>query len=152
MALNRKYSYIAFYDLDHTILKVNSANALVRTARRKDLINGRHFRQAVWLSLQSKYFKGHSSDTIYRMLSWLEGIEEKMILELCEKVFHLKQVSEIRKEIIETMEMHRAKDAALVMLSSATDPICNVVARYLALEDVICSKLEIINGCFTGIN
>lgn len=150
MALNRKYSYIAFYDLDHTIMKVNSATALINAARLRGIINGKHYRHAIWLSLLYKLGVSHSSETIYEMLSWLKGINEVKIRELCVKIFHKRQVRKIRKQIIVSMQKHRNEDAALILLSSATEPICEPVSHYLELDDIICSRLEVRDGLFTG--
>jgi HAD superfamily hydrolase (TIGR01490 family) len=150
MALNGKYNYIAFYDLDHTILKVNSATSLINAARLKGLISLKHYIQAVWLSLLFKLGSGHSSETINEMLSWLKGINEQRIIDLCVKIFQKKQIRKIRKDIIDSMDMHRNENAAVVLLSSATEPICIQVATYLNMDDIICSQLEVKDGRFTG--
>lgn len=150
MALSKRYSYIAFYDLDHTILKVNSANTLINAARLRGIINGKHYRHAVWLSLLYKFGGSQSSVTIYEMLSWLEGINKEQINELCLRVFHKRLVRKIRKQILSSLEIHRDKDAALVLLSSATEPICGPVASYLKMDDIICSRLQVRDGLFTG--
>jgi HAD superfamily phosphoserine phosphatase-like hydrolase len=46
--------------------------------------------------------------------------------------------------------MHKDKNAAIVILSSALLPICRKVADYLDLDDVICTELKVEGNCFTG--
>jgi HAD superfamily hydrolase (TIGR01490 family) len=142
--------YIAFYDLDHTILEENSATNLIHVARKRGIMSERHFRHAVWLSILYKLGIGDSTKMILRMLTWLKGLSETMIRDLCLEVFEDQIVHMIRPQIVETMEEHRKKGGALVLLSSASEPICSPVSVHLELDDVICSRLQTENGTLTG--
>jgi HAD superfamily hydrolase (TIGR01490 family) len=150
MMPGKSFKYVAFYDLDHTILMDNSATHLINEARRKGLMSEKHFRQAIYLSILYKMGIGNSTQMIIRMLSWLRGLGEDVIRKLCVDVFNKKIVQKIRPEILTSMEEHRSKNAAIVLLSSASGPICDPVSGYLKLDDVICSRLEISDGIFTG--
>ncbi len=150
MPLGDKFKYIAFYDLDHTILEDNSATHLINEARRRGVMTERHFRQAVWLSILYKLGIGDSAKMIIRMLSWLNGLREDMIRQLCVDVFEGLIKEKIRPEIVETFAGHRSRNGALVLLSSAQGPTCEPIAGYLGMDDIICSKLEIIEGIITG--
>jgi HAD superfamily hydrolase (TIGR01490 family) len=145
-----KHEYIAFYDLDHTILTGNSATSLVEEARRRGVMSQGQFRHAVWLSILYKLKLGEPSKMINRMLSWLNGLRETDIRELCEEIFQTHIQKTIRPEILESFEMHRSKKGAVVLLSSATSPICEVVARHLEMDALICTQLETLDGRFTG--
>jgi len=150
MDTGKKFDYIAFYDLDHTILEDNSATHLVHEARGKDLMSERLFRHAVWLSILYKLGIGNSTKMIVRMLSWLKGLPAKSVFELCEKVFTKHIVGRIRPEILETIREHRARNGGVVLLSSATEPICKPVASHLEMDDIICSLLDEQEGLLTG--
>lgn len=145
-----KFDYVAFYDLDHTILEDNSATHLVHEARRRGIMSGRRFRHAVWLSILYKLNIGNSTKMIIRMLSWLRGLREDEIDQLCVDVFSEFIVTKIRSEILDTIKEHRANKGAVVLLSSASEPICRQVRNYLKMDDLICSKLESVNGILTG--
>jgi HAD superfamily hydrolase (TIGR01490 family) len=144
------FNYLACYDLDHTILVDNSATHLMNEARKRGIMSERHFRHAIYLSILYKIGIGDSADMIIRMLTWLKGLQEDMIRELCTEVFNRLIIQKIRPEIIQTIEEHRANKGAVVLLSSASEPICEPVSRYLALDDVICSRLESVGGVLTG--
>jgi HAD superfamily hydrolase (TIGR01490 family) len=146
----KKYKYIAYYDLDHTILKGNSATALVEESRSRGVMTSGQYRYAVWLAILYKLNFGDPVKMINRMLSWLKGLRESDIKLLCEEIYHASIKETIRPEILESFEMHRSSGAALVLLSSATEPICEVVARHLQLDAVICTHLETLDGAFTG--
>ena len=146
----KKFDYIAFYDLDHTILKVNSATHLVNEARKREIMSSKNFRHAIWLSILYKLRIGNSTKMIVRMLSWLKGLREDDINKLCKDVFSKHLVDNIRPEILETIQEHRSNRGGVVLLSSASEPICSQFQDYLNMDDLICSKLESVDGILTG--
>ncbi|MCK5068086.1 MAG: HAD-IB family hydrolase [Bacteroidales bacterium] len=146
----KKHEYIAFYDLDHTILTGNSATYLVEESRNRGVMTSSQYRHAVWLSLLYKLNLGDPTKMINRMLSWLKDVRESEIKQLCEEIYHASIKKTIRPEILESLEMHRSESAAVVLLSSATTPICEPVAKHLELDDMICTHLEVNNGILNG--
>ncbi len=150
MDTRKKFNYIAFYDLDHTILEDNSATHLVREARERGIMGKKLFRHAVLLSILYKLGIGNSTKMIIRMLSWLKGLRAATIYQLCEEVFSAQIVGKFRPEILETIQEHRSRKGGVVLLSSASEPICKPVAKYLEMDDLICSLLESHDGILTG--
>jgi putative phosphoserine phosphatase / 1-acylglycerol-3-phosphate O-acyltransferase len=144
------FSYTAFYDLDHTILDGNSATHLVMEARKRGVMSERQYRHAVWLSILYKLHFGDPTRMINRMLSWLRGMKEDAILNLANEIFHSNIKDTIRPAIMETIEEHRTNNGAIVLLSSATHPICLPVTQYMELDEIICTHLESKNGILTG--
>lgn len=145
-----RFDYIAYYDLDHTILRGNSATHLVEAARQKGIMTTGQYRHAVYLSILYKMNIGDPLKMIGRMLSWLNGLEETVIRGLCKEVFRSELMHDIRPEILTSMDQHRAASGAVVLLSSATAPICEPVSEYLGMDDVICTLLSVENGILTG--
>jgi len=146
----KHFGYVAFYDLDHTILTGNSATKLVEEARRREVMSDRSFRHALWLSIIYKTGLGEPAGIINRMLGWLNGLSEESVRQLCREVFDVSLAGTIRPEIRRAMEHHRAEGGANVLLSSATAPICEPVSQHLQLDDVICTHLEHRDGILTG--
>jgi len=143
-------TYTAFYDLDHTILDGNSATHLVMEARKQGIMSEKQYRQAVWLSLLYKLGLGEPSRMINRMLSWLKGLKEADIIALTQEIFDTTIKDTIRPEILETIREHRSKNGSVVLLSSATNPICQPVTQYMGLDAMICTQLESRGGILTG--
>lgn len=142
--------YIAFYDLDHTILSANSAPFLVEESRKRGIMTPGQYRHAVWLSILYKLNLGDPVKMIGRMLTWLEGLKEQDIKNLCEEIYHTSIKLTLRPEILASFKKHRRSGAVLVLLSSATEPICDVVSEHLKLDKMICTRLETKNGAYTG--
>jgi len=144
------FKHIAFYDLDHTILDGNSATHLVQEAHKRGVMSERQFRHAVWLSILYKLNIGDPTRMINRMLSWLKGVKEESIMQLSKEIFEGLIKETIRPAIVETIREHREKGRAVVLLSSASTPICRPVSNHLELDDIICTRLESENGILTG--
>jgi len=148
--LMRSFSYTAFYDLDHTILDGNSATHLVMEAHKRGVMSEKQFRHPVLLSILYKLKFGDPTRMINRMLSWLNGLKEDDIFELAGEIFHSTIKNIIRPEILETIQQHRANNGAIVLLSSASAPICRPVSQYMKLDEIICTNLESRDGVLTG--
>lgn len=144
------FRYTAFYDLDHTILDGNSATHMVKEARRRGMMNVKQYRHAVWLSILYKLHIGDPIKMIDRMLTWLKGVKEEDIFTLSQEIFDSIIKETIRPGILETIQKHRKQNGAVVLLSSATAPVCQAVTRYLELDEMICTQLESKNGILTG--
>lgn len=142
--------YVAFFDLDHTILRGNSATYLVEMARQKGIMTPGRYRQAVFLSMIYKLRIGDPVRMIDRMLSWVNGLAIPTVEDLCREIFLQYLKGSIRPEILDTMEDHRKNRGSVVLLSSATSFICAPVSDYLGMDDVICTRLESKNGILTG--
>lgn len=84
------------------------------------------------------------------MLSWLKGLKEESIMALSQEIFDHIIKETIRPEIMDTIKEHRDKNAAVILLSSATTPICQPVYRFMGLDDMICTSLESKDGILTG--
>jgi putative phosphoserine phosphatase/1-acylglycerol-3-phosphate O-acyltransferase len=148
--LSKQFKYVAYYDLDHTILKGNSATHLVEEARKRGVMTPPQYRHAIYLSILYKLNIGDPAKMINRMLSWLRGLRLEFVHALCNEVFAEKMVHTIRPEILHSMQHHRNNGGAVVLLSSATSPICDPVSRHLKLDDLICTQLQSENGVLTG--
>jgi len=148
--LNKRFDYIAYYDLDHTILTGNSATHLVEEARKRGIMSPRQYRHAVYLSILYKLGVGDPSRMIDRMLGWLKGLQLDEVNLLCQEVFAEKLKQTLRPEILTSMQQHWENSGAVVLLSSATLPICDPVSKYLNLDDLICTQLQVENGVLTG--
>ncbi|MEZ5071119.1 MAG: HAD-IB family hydrolase [Bacteroidales bacterium] len=142
--------YIAFYDLDRTILSENSATHLVKEARSRGIMSDRQYRQALFLSLLHLLHLGDPVRMIGRMLGWIRGLEVEVIDTLCRDIVEDRLRHLIRPAIRESMAGHRAKGASVVLLSSAARPLCEPMGNHLAFDAILCTDLEQEKGVLTG--
>jgi len=143
-------SYIAFFDLDDTLIRANSGKLLVRGAYEKEMMSLPDLINALWLSFLYKFRLMDSEKIIAGMLNWLAGIPEKSVSDLSTEVFEKHMLHAIPEEARSEIRMHKDKNAAVVILSSALSSVCQVVANHLEMDDVICTQIEIDDGRCTG--
>jgi putative phosphoserine phosphatase/1-acylglycerol-3-phosphate O-acyltransferase len=147
---NAGKNYIAFFDLDRTITKAISGNALARYAFRKGLMKHSDLAYAIYLSMLYKLGLKDPLKIMDEMVTWVEGIPEKTMIDLCSEVFCEVLLPSVNMEARSEIRIHKEKNAKVVILSSSLTPVCQEVARNLEMDDIICSDLEVKNGYLTG--
>jgi putative phosphoserine phosphatase/1-acylglycerol-3-phosphate O-acyltransferase len=142
--------YVAFFDLDRTIISTNSGRIITKIAYEKGLMTFPDLIRGLWLSFLYRYELRDTVKIIDSMVAWLKGVRVTDFNDLALEVFNTNILNSIRPEIREEITYHKNKEAIIVILSSALPAICKPVANYLSLDDIICSNLEVNNGVFTG--
>lgn len=144
------YTYIAAFDLDKTILDVNSSSMIVKASRKMGLMSTSDFIQAIYYSIQYKLDLKDANKIVSSMTQWLRGLKESDVQHLIDVYGIPKLLSFVRPEILEEIAMHRKKNAKVIILSSALSQICIPIAKHLGMDDVVSSHLEVKDGAFTG--
>lgn len=147
---NSGKNYIAFFDLDRTITKAISGNELARVAFRKGLMTSPALAHAIYLSLVYKLNLKDPLKIIDKMITWVEGIPENTMFDLCSEVFREVLFPSVYVKARSEIKIHKENYAKVVILSSALTPICQEMAKNLGMDDIICSDLEVNNGYLTG--
>ena len=142
--------YIAFFDLDHTILNTNSGKIMGIAAFREGIIKKQKFIEGVIYGLGSKLGLVEGDTIMPRLVKWLNGHPEQYIVDFARQVFNEVLKYTIRKEAIQEIEFHRNNNAHLVMLSASVNFICKPVIEFLGLDDLICTDPHVINHRFSG--
>ena len=143
-------SYIVFFDLDLTLSKAISGRALAKAALKHGLMKGSDIATALSYGALYRLRLVDPVKIIGRMTSWVKGISEKQLGDLCSEVFIKVMLPSLHTEAFEEIKMHKADNARTVILSSSLWPICRAVADHMGIDDVICSELEAENGILTG--
>jgi HAD superfamily hydrolase (TIGR01490 family) len=148
--MTRSNDYIVFFDLDKTLTNSISGKALAAAAFRKGLLSNWKLLNAAILSLEFRFRFRDQLKIIDEMVSWVKGIPENSIDDLCSEVFYEVLFPSVYKDAICEIELHKSKNAKVVILSSALTTICRQMAENLNIDDIICSGLEVKNGYMTG--
>jgi len=143
-------NYVAFYDLDHTILASSSGTLIVRDLYKRGMVSFLSLINGMLLSL---FYKSGIINTESLVTTWvrrLRGMESKTIEHYSELFFEETVKRYIYPQALESMYMHKAKGASIVLLSASLDFICKPITKYLHFDDVLCTELEVSNGYYTG--
>lgn len=84
------------------------------------------------------------------MTGWLRGLKESDVVSLIDTHAVPEMLKLIRPEIRNEIKRHKDNHARLILLSSALPYLCDPIARDLEMDDIVCSKLQLRDGIFTG--
>jgi HAD superfamily hydrolase (TIGR01490 family) len=143
-------NYIAFFDLDDTLIRANSGKLLAKSAYEQGMMSLQDLIKAVWLLLLYKFSLLDSEKIIAGMVRWLAGVPEKRVIDLSSELFEKHLQSKITDEARSEIQFHKNKNAAVVILSSALSQVCQAAAAHLEMDDVICTIIETDGGICTG--
>ncbi len=146
----KKYSYAAFFDLDRTIIRVNSGEILVRQAYKNGLMSKTDILKGLYFTFLYKLDLIPTEQIILKMARWMAGLSEAAVITLCEEIFRTYLVDAIRPEIYDTIQFHKERNGEVVILSASMPYICSQFETQLNLGSSICSQLEVVDGKFTG--
>ncbi len=142
--------YTAFYDLDHTILASSSGTLIVRDLYKRGMISLLPLINGMLLSLLYKSGIINTQSLITNWVRRLKGIEAKTMEQFSEIFFEETVKHYIYPQALESMYMHKAKGASIVLLSASLDFICKPIVKHLHLDDLLCTEMEVNNGYYTG--
>ena len=143
---------IAFFDIDKTLIRVNSANLWIRHELRQGTLSKRQAaRGAFWASLY-----GLGLADVERVLreavAQLAGRREDEIVTQTERFFDTQIRDTIRPGAREAVARHRDRGDHLVLLTSSSNYMARLIAAELDCDDWLSNRFEVDDqGVFTGL-
>lgn len=145
---------VAFFDLDGTLISGYSIMAMAWETARRGAKRG-DLRQSLKVFRDLLRQRAQGSGTNYhrlvrRVTRSLAGVSEQTLAELGERAYHNTLARSLFREAIALVEAHRAAGHHLVIVSAASRYQIDPIAKVLGIEDICCTRLEVIDGAFTG--
>lgn len=141
---------IAFFDLDRTILSVNSGTGwVIREWRTGRLGSFKLLHALGWLA---QYGLGLSDleSAIRRAVHDLKGQSESDIRRRSEAYWHDTLVTRIRSDARLVIDQHRERGDRLVLLSGTSFFLATCAMKELGLHAILCNRFDVSDGIFTG--
>ena len=142
--------YVSFFDLDKTILSVDSGSVFIRETVKRGLMSFSELLKIKYLSFLFRFSHRNTLPVVIRMGGVIKGVPVTGLTELTEYVINNYLIEAIRPEIISEIAVHRQNGASIAILSSAISQICRPIGAHIGADDVICTVLESKDGLFTG--
>ena len=140
----------AFFDLDGTLIDTHS----VKDIFTERLVNGQVSSAEIvdLLNMAALYFMkvGSFESALAASVRNMGGLSAGDFEELGERVFRKRLAPVIFPQMKAVIREHRRRGHRLVIITSATSFQAEPVARYLDIDDVLCTRLQVRNGKFTG--
>lgn len=140
----------AFFDMDNTILRIESGMSWVRFLYRRGELDPRMFAKAIyWQSLYKLALL--DMDAVFtKLVEGLRGDSEAEMIAKCDIWYRDHVAPEIAPAALVAIEHHRRQGHIVVLATGSTQYAARPVARALGIEHVLSSQLEVERGIFTG--
>jgi HAD superfamily hydrolase (TIGR01490 family) len=142
----------AFFDMDRTLLRCNSGERWVRFLRRRGEISLPATARALgWLLLYRVSLLDFHR-VAEQVVRELRGQREDEMIAKCERWVQGELLPEVAPSARRALEDHRARGHEVTILSTSTPYVTRPLARAIGLDPdkVLCTQLEVQDGCFTG--
>lgn len=140
----------AFFDMDRTVLLIDTGMSWMRFLRRRGEISAFAMARAVYWSLLYKVALLDLESLADRLVADLEGQPERDMIAKA-RVWHQSDVAhQVAPRARAAIAEHRERGDVIVMLTGSTQYAAETVSASLDIGHTICSRLEVIDGHFTG--
>lgn len=140
----------AFFDLDRTLIKGFSAKEFMQARIFSGKMSAQEvvaqFAGAITYAVGDGNFAGLAAISA----KGIKGVEEDVFAQVGEEVYLKHLAHTIYPEARELVAAHLAKGHTVAIVSAATPYQVNPIARDLLIEHVMCTRMEVKDGKFTG--
>lgn len=140
----------AFFDLDQTLIARFSVFDFLREALASGLMNGGDLVDATGTGVRFQLGWIDFPQFVREVTGVLAGHSEADFMDTSEKIFRDRLGPAIYPEARALVAAHRRKGHTLAIVSAATPYQAAPVARDLRIPNLLCTRLEVKDGRFTG--
>jgi HAD superfamily hydrolase (TIGR01490 family) len=140
----------AFFDMDRTVLTIDTALSWSRFMHARGELSRTFMARALWWTVLYRFALLDMESLAKNMVRQLEGDPEDEMIAKCE-IWHREYVlQKVAVAAKRTIERHRERGDEVVLLTGSTQYAAEAVGRGLGIEHVLCTRLEVEDGRFTG--
>ncbi|MBA3538118.1 MAG: HAD family hydrolase [Deltaproteobacteria bacterium] len=140
----------ALFDMDRTLLRVDTAMSWTRFLYRRGELPPQMVAKAVYWSTLYKLAVLDMESVFTRLCLGLEGDSEAEMVAKCAIWFRDHIAPEIALAARVAVERHRRAGHVVVLATGSTIYAARPVARDVGIDHVLASRLEVVDGKFTG--
>ena len=142
----------AFFDVDLTLLRVNSGSQWISYLRRRGEVGVGMMLKAAFWTMQYKLAFLDLETVGRRLIADIEGDTEADMLQKCEAFLADHILPHVAPDGRSAVAWHKSQGHVPVLLTSATQYVAEPLARELGIDHVLCTRLIVDpqSGSFTG--
>ncbi|HEY7010373.1 MAG TPA: HAD-IB family hydrolase [Jatrophihabitantaceae bacterium] len=140
----------AFFDYDGTLIRGYSATTYLRHSLRNREVKPGQLLASVWTALAGVNSELDFARALKVMSPALAGRPAEELDEVGEQLFKHQIAKDFRHELWPIVLAHKQMRHRIVLASSATSFQVEPVGRAIGADDVLCTRLETIDGVLTG--
>ena len=140
----------AFFDFDGTLIAGYSAEAWVLDALRRRKIDPQTMVRSLLAGLDM-HLRGSDVTALMEIAADVgKGRREEALIELGQRLFRERLAGTVYPEARAIVKAHQRKAHTVGLASSATNFQAGPLAADLGIDNVLCTKLEVVDGRLTG--
>ncbi len=143
-------SIAAVFDFDGTLIAGYSALDVAQARLMRGDVNARELMGMATLAARGALGLAGFKDLVAFIAANWRGRNEHDLMKEGERLFKARIADRVFPEMKRRVEAHRAKGHTLIVASSATPFQVEPAARFLGIENVLCTRFEVIDGRMTG--
>ncbi|HEX3595786.1 MAG TPA: HAD family hydrolase [Polyangiaceae bacterium] len=140
----------ALFDMDRTLVRIDTGTLYVRYQRDRGEATWRDAARVAWWMLQYSFGVVDAERVAARALESFRGKEEAWLEKACEELFSGYVQKHVANAGRAAVERHRAAGDLVGIVTGATPYVALPLARALSIEHVVATRLEVEDGRFTG--
>ncbi|QCQ90512.1 HAD-IB family hydrolase [Rhodococcus sp. SGAir0479] len=143
-------STLAAFDLDGTLIAGYSASVVYRDRLRRFDISVAELLRTTGAAIDTQFRGADVGRLMEIAVTGLTGRNEDELQEWSQRLFRQELASAIYPEVRRLLAAHRRAGHRIVMATSATPYQAQYIADDLGIDDVLCSRPEVVDGLLTG--
>jgi HAD superfamily hydrolase (TIGR01490 family) len=140
----------AFFDMDNTLLRIETGMSWVRFLRSRGELSPRMFAKAIYWSTLYKLAVLDMDAVFTKLIADLAGDSEDEMIAKCDVWYRDHVAREVAPGALVALEHHRQANHVVVLATGSTQYAARPVARGVGIDHVLASRLEVAGGTFTG--
>lgn len=140
----------AFFDLDRTLVRVNTGSLYVRWRMRQRKMGLGEFARASWWTLQYTFGVLDAESVSRAAIGSLAGIDEAVFRSECREWVEREVLAHVTDAARAEVGRRRAEGFVCALLTGTSPYVADPVATHLEVEHVLSSRMKVEGGRFTG--
>jgi HAD superfamily hydrolase (TIGR01490 family) len=143
-------SAAALFDMDKTVLRIDSALNWMRYEYRRGRTTKRGLARAVYWSLLYRAALLDMERLATRLTEAIAGQDAEEMAAACAHWYSTEIAHQVASDARRAIDRHRANGELVVLATGSSQFAAEAVARGLGIDHVLCSRIEVVGGRFTG--
>ena len=140
----------AFFDMDNTLLRVETGMSWVRFLYRRGELSSQMVARALYWQALYKLAVLDMDTVFTRLVETMRGDSEAEMIAKCDIWYRDHVAPEVAPAALVALAHHRQAGDLIVLATGSTKYAAIPVARGVGIEHVLASELEVEGGVFTG--
>jgi HAD superfamily hydrolase (TIGR01490 family) len=140
----------AFFDMDRTLIRVNSGDLWIRWLRERGEISRYEMLRALAWIFQYKLALLDMEAVATKVIASMRGQSEGELVGKAREFFDTLIATEVAPKALAAIERHRGEGHVVAILSSSTPYVVEPLAARLGIEHAICTRINVADGLFDG--